>query len=95
MQEKNSEKRFNTSRAAFIQSQSKHNLRVERLWPEINNRVNYPLKSALVEMVDQEALDLSDPLQCYCISSLTLQVARIGMESCVNTWNCHRISVDL
>ena len=68
------------------------NLRVERIWPEVNNRVNYPLKAALVELVNNDQVDLADPLEKFCISSLTLQVAELGMQNCVASWNHHRIA---
>ena len=35
------------------------NLTVERIWPEINSRVNYPLKRVLILMQEREVFDLS------------------------------------
>lgn len=64
---------------------------VERIWPEINQRVNYPIKTALVQMIDRETLDLDDQLMKYCTSNLSCQISRIGMQRAVQAWNAHRI----
>jgi len=53
--------------------------------------VNYPLKAALVEMVDGEHVDIHNSVHTFCISNLTMQLAKIGMNRCVNAWNQHRI----
>ncbi|KAI2645015.1 Elongation factor P-like protein [Labeo rohita] len=53
---------------------------VQRMWPGINNWVNYPLKEALVQLQDQEAIGLEDSLTRFCTSSLTGQVCQIGMN---------------
>ena len=64
---------------------------VERIWPEMNQRVNYPIKTALVQLIDQEALDLDDQLSRYCTSNLSCQVSNVGMQRAVQAWNAHRI----
>lgn len=47
---------------------------VERIWPEVNNRVIYPVKTALLQMVDQEEINMDDSLVSYCISNLAGQL---------------------
>ena len=64
---------------------------VERIWVRVNQRVNFPIKAALVNMVDQEILDMDDELTKYCTSSFTCQISSIGMQRAVDAWNAHRI----
>ena len=50
------------------------NLTVERLWPQVNSRVNCPIKRILVKMEEDEVIDILDPVTLFvCLSSLSIR----------------------
>ena len=64
---------------------------VERIWVEVNRRINYPSKEILARMVQNGEIFLEDPLYQYCCSRLSLQVANVGTTLFVASWNAHPI----
>ena len=61
------------------------------MWPEVNNRFNYPLKSALIEMEQEATLNMDDDIDRFCASSLLLRLAPIGLSRVVQAWNFHSV----
>ena len=64
---------------------------VERFWPEINSRVNYPIKACLVEMEHTNIFDMDAETHKFCVSWFTLRVATMGCSLCVKSWNSHSV----
>ena len=64
---------------------------IERLWVEVNARVNYPIKAVLVEMEQNDEIDMDDNHVQYCVSWFSMRVANIGTKLFVSSWNEHRI----
>ncbi|XP_062401715.1 uncharacterized protein LOC134092702 [Sardina pilchardus] len=94
MQEKLSGRRHNTSGPPYRQTASTMNHRVERIWSEVNQRVNYPLKEALIQLIqlqDHEQIDIEDALTKYCTSNLTRTLSEIGLCRMIQAWNAHRV----
>nr|XP_054594307.1 uncharacterized protein LOC107395007 isoform X2 [Nothobranchius furzeri] len=91
IQEKLAEHRHNHERRPFVQTPSTRNHVIERMWSDVNARVNYPLKTALVQLVDMEDLDMVDYTSKYCVSNLTCQMAGLGITNVIEAWNAHRI----
>lgn len=63
----------------------------ERFWVEINARVNYPIKSALINMQERGELDMDSPSHQFCTSWFTLRVASVGCSLAVQAWNNHPV----
>lgn len=70
-------RRGDTSRTPWRQTTSTKNYRAERLWPEENARVNYPLKRALNFIKEQEIFNMEDPLVSFAVSWVILHVMSV------------------
>ncbi|KAK3737609.1 hypothetical protein QZH41_010509, partial [Actinostola sp. cb2023] len=91
MQEMLSQFRTNPRRDPHRQTQSKKNLRIERFWVEVNARVNYPIKNALRSMEEVDMIDMDIDETKYCVSAVSLLIAKFGMQQVVESWNYHPI----
>ncbi|XP_057295144.1 uncharacterized protein LOC130623656 isoform X2 [Hydractinia symbiolongicarpus] len=75
----------------YQQTESKRNLPIERFWVEVNGRVNYPIKSILVDMDNSLIIDMDNNIHKFCVSFVTCKVANFGLQTLVRAWNCHPI----
>ena len=64
---------------------------IERIWVEINSRVNYPIKNCLVNLQASGDIDLDCPHQKFLVSWFTIRVATVGTTFAVQSWNDHTI----
>ena len=64
---------------------------MERIWVEINARVNYPIKACLVALEEHGDIDMDCPHQKFCTSWFTIRVATVGTTVAIQSWNEHRI----
>ena len=64
---------------------------IERVWVEVNTRINYPIKEALIAMCDDGEISTDDELSKACISWFSMQVATRGTAIFVDAWNSHAI----
>ena len=74
-----------------LQSSSRLNHRAERIWPEVNQRVNYPVKHILVDMENNGEIDMSDEVTKFCVSWVTITVMKDPVNMFIQAWNNHRI----
>ncbi|XP_068683153.1 uncharacterized protein [Montipora foliosa] len=84
--------RRNTTRLPYQQTTSKQNHRIERVWLEMNLRVNYPIKKALNLMVNSELFNLEDEVTKFAVSWVTLQVCQAGSRVVIDSWNAHYVT---
>ena len=74
-----------------LQSTSRQNHHVKRMWPEVNQRVNYPVKRVLIEMEIRDEIDMTNNTIKYCVSWTTINVIMKPTQTFVKDWNAHRI----
>ena len=67
------------------------NLPAVRKWPEANQRVVYPIKENLVRMENGSLINMYDPVVQFCVSFITMNVAEVGLERVIGSWNSHSI----
>ena len=83
--------RRSTRHLPVLQSLSRQNHRAERIWPEINQRVNYPLKWILVEMENNGEISMGDNVTKFCVSWVVISVMESPIKDFISAWNSHRI----
>lgn len=91
MQEYLSSFRTHQERLPILQSTSRHNHRVERIWPEVNSRINYLIKSVLLRMEDAEIVDMRDDIHKFSVSWVCIKVISFPLRTFIESWNSHRI----
>ena len=67
---------------------------VELIWVEVNTRVNYPVKTVLLlllEMLEQGDINLDDSLHKFCTSWVSIKVVSVGIDLFIKSWNNHPI----
>ena len=83
--------RFSQERLPWRQTASTENYTIERFWPEMNSRVNYPIKRAMIYISEENQYDMSDPVIKYCFSFITSYIASDAAQHLVTSWNHHRV----
>lgn len=61
------------------------------IWVEVNSRVNYPVKTVLLEMVEDELINMENELHKFCVSWFSIRVLAVGINLFVASWNNHPI----
>lgn len=67
------------------------NHRAERHWVEINSRINYPIKRALINMQQLNLLDMDCPVNKFCVSMMVGKLCQVGIQTHLAAWNNHHI----
>lgn len=91
VQQNMSRLRNDPNRHPVMQSLSRQNHRAERMWPEINSRINYPVKRVLVRMEANGDLDMNSEVTKFSVSWVTIKVVATPIQRFVRAWNCHTI----
>ena len=91
MQDFMRDKRHNTSIDPFKSTKSTENNIIERMWVEVNSRVNYPLKSAFNFFVQNGDIDMTSEETKYAVSWVACHVSNVGLERFIKAWNHHSV----
>lgn len=67
----------------------------ERLWVEVNQRVNYRTKEAINALVENDQLHQEDNITKFSLSWITTRLCQVGIQGCVQSWNHHPIQVGM
>ena len=76
----------------FKQTRSTENNVAERMWPEVNQRINYPVKRAMNEIIETDdagIFDIENHTFKFCVSWMMLHITKTVFF--VKSWNCHHV----
>ena len=72
-------------------SHSLARITVERIWPEVNHRINYPIKRLLLDMENNGEIDMGEETTKFCVSWITIWAMQGAVKDFIQAWNTHRI----
>ena len=70
-------------RLPVFQTTSRENHRAERIWPEINSRINYPVKAVLMLMENEEVIDMQNANHKFAVSWVSIRVVFLPIQAFV------------
>ena len=91
VQEQLRESRGSQDIVPYMQTPSTQNHIIERMWLELNHRVTYPLKRAILSMRERGLIDTTSEVVQFCVSTVLIRLASVGMERMIQAWNAHSI----
>ena len=56
---------------------------------EVNVRVNYRIKTVLIDMMEGGDFSLDDDRDRFCVSWFSIKVVSVGIQLFVASWNEH------
>ena len=56
----------------------------KRIWPEVNQRINYPLKHLLIQMEVNQIIDMRDETVKFCFSWVTILMCDLIVRACAH-----------
>ena len=78
-------------RLFHIDKHPPHRIMIERMWVEVNQRVSYPIKCVLIQMTESNFIDLNNDACKYSVQLITSNVAKIGLERFISSWNAYSV----
>ena len=79
--------RLEGRKQSFKQTRSTENNVAERMWPEVNQRINYPVKRAMNEIIETDntgIFDIENHTFKFCVSWMMLHITKNAMDHFVN-----------
>ena len=84
--------RYSEEKVPWRQTTSTKNNVIERFWPELNSRVNYPAKRAFIAICEVFDYDLeAEPIMKFCFSWVAMYVTVDAADHLISSWNHHRV----
>lgn len=83
--------RFCQDKTPWRQTTSTENNTIERFWPELNSRVNYPIKRAFNSIRGNFDYDLANPTMKFTFSWVARYIAADAADHLIKSRNFHRV----
>ena len=85
------DQRRNPAIDPFKSTKSTDNNIIERIWVEVNSRVNHTIKNALGQFATDGLIDMTQDHVKFAVSWVSCRVAKVGLQLFAEVWNHHSI----